>query len=664
MNISPQTPKKACLPNRNNLICFGIACLTIIHPLCLSAQSSSRDRLDSLILVADTIRDDSLKINAMYAVANTYFLSYLDSSMRWHAYLREGIRLSQQQNDPLNELRGWNDMGTFTREEGLLDSASQCYLRAISLAETNDWQEAYHQMTDNLSVVYGYQGRFDEALALKQNSLDYFLSTNDSLSITITLANIGLLYFDRSNFAEGLSHTLRSMRYAYPSDTLIMGVLWENAGTAYKNLDRFDSATIAYNHASRLLEGQDARGHFRVSFNQGLMLIQQDSFERALSIFEKIDGYSDRFDFADYYYYQLEMAYCYLEIGKYDEARNAFEFARDKIAQSEEPNHRLRYREVAYEFARQQGDYQEALKQYQGLHNIRDSLYSLEKETAFADIEEKYQAEQKERVIQEQQLELFQSQNRQRLLFLSMVSILLVSGISILFINRTRRTEKALQEAEINSLKQENKLISLQSMLQGQEEERKRIARDLHDNIGAMMTTLKIKVLSIQRQIEDLEQLNIARELDTMIGNAASEIRRISHQMTPVALELAGLTGAVSDLLSNVRGQGLAVTSDLMALDLVKDQEMQIILFRVLQELSNNILKHSQASEVQLKTWMQNQRLIIDLQDNGIGLNIATWRQGSKSLGLRSIQSRIDYLDGEMTLQEGNGTRFRIIIPL
>lgn len=648
----------------NRLIRYGILFLSFLGMRSLSAQDISRHRLDSLIQVADTIQDDSLRIRAMYAVANSYFLTYIDSSGRCYEYLNKGIQLSQEQDDPLNELRGWNDLGTFTREDGLLDSSNRFYGEAIRIAEENDFEEAYYQMKDNLSVNYGALGKFDEALALKQEALDYFKSTNDSLSITITLANIGKLYADRSNFTKALPYFLQSMSYSYPTDTLIMGVLWGNVGASYKNLELFDSARMAFDHARNLSRFNDPRSYLRNSFNTGLMFAEMDSFSQALEIFEEINENADRYDFSDYYYYQVNMAHCYTEIGEYEKARTAFNIAKDQIQDSELPNHRLRYRETAYDLAMYDKDYQEALKQFQAMSSIRDTLYSLEKETAFAEIEEKYEAEKKERIIQEQRFELVESQNRQNLLSIGIASILLISGISIFFINRARKTEKALQVAEINSLKQENKLISLQAMLQGQEEERKRIARDLHDNIGAMMTTLKMKVMSIQRQIEDLEQLNIAKELDSMIGNAATEIRRISHQMTPVALELAGLKGAVSDLVTNISSQGIRVTSDLEALDLIQDQETQIVLFRVLQELGNNVMKHSQATTFQLKTRLSQNRIVIDMQDNGVGIDPAVWEEGSSSLGLRSIKSRIAYLDGDMTLKEGEGTHFRISIPV
>jgi len=206
-------------------------------------------------------------------------------------------------------------------------------------------------------------------------------------------------------------------------------------------------------------------------------------------------------------------------------------------------------------------------------------------------------------------------------------------------------------------------LIAMRSILSGQEEERKRIAQDLHDNIGTLMTTIKMKYIAIQRQVKGTSDNDDAAIVDDMLDQAASEIRRISYNMTPVAMDLTGLQGAVEDLESQLNLANIKSVFSIKDLDQIQDREKQVIVFRILQELVSNACRHSRASEAKVSTSILNDVLYLSVSDNGQGMSLSEWERG-EGMGVRNIQSRVQYLDGTVSMSSANGTHFEIEIPV
>ena len=133
--------------------------------------------------------------------------------------------------------------------------------------------------------------------------------------------------------------------------------------------------------------------------------------------------------------------------------------------------------------------------------------------------------------------------------------------------------------------------------------------------------------------------------------------------MTPIAFDMTGIDGAVNDLLLALENKGIEVINDLTGLNVFEDKQKAILLYRVFQEITQNILKHSGATKVVLESYVNEGELFISIKDDGVGIPIQIWNE-STNLGLKSIKSRIHYLEGEIILKESNGTHLIIKIPL
>jgi len=207
---------------------------------------------------------------------------------------------------------------------------------------------------------------------------------------------------------------------------------------------------------------------------------------------------------------------------------------------------------------------------------------------------------------------------------------------------------------------QKKKLENLRAMIIGEENERKRVAKDLHDGIGVLLTSVKLRLTNFEDKVEDKSGFQNSL---LQIDNACTEVRRISHNMVPASLTKLGLAESMLDLFDTVQAStDIKIQEKLEYSEGDFDESSEVLIYRILQELVNNTLKYSKANTIQVEMKKLRGEYQIDYKDNGIGFDKATTKKG---LGLKSIASRVDILRGKLSIDSagGAGVNFRITIP-
>ncbi|RBQ05387.1 tetratricopeptide repeat-containing sensor histidine kinase [Pedobacter miscanthi] len=216
---------------------------------------------------------------------------------------------------------------------------------------------------------------------------------------------------------------------------------------------------------------------------------------------------------------------------------------------------------------------------------------------------------------------------------------------------------------KVADMQQKQQLEISRAMLNAEEKERNRVAQDLHDGLGGMLSGLKINLSNwakhTEMQLHDLELQRIVNQLDSSV----TELRHIARNMMPQTLLKFGLEVALKDLAESAMGNNLHI--DFQALNISKNiaLEEQIIIYRIVQEILTNTLKHARASEVVLQCSENEKHFYITIEDNGIGFDTSTYKKG---MGIENIKNRVAYLKGNLEIdsQPGNGTNINIEIPI
>ncbi len=315
-----------------------------------------------------------------------------------------------------------------------------------------------------------------------------------------------------------------------------------------------------------------------------------------------------------------------------------------------------------------QNDFKRAFDYAMLYKRYADSATNQETQKAAIGLESRYQHQKRQREIDaltaKNVVQELTSQKQMRLLTGGAVIFVALIVILLLFYRNSKQrqlvaeAEQKLQQEKIKFLERQQQVVSLQSMINGQETERTRIARDLHDGLGGLFSTVKMYLSTLEHNNPQLAHDELFQKGYNIINTASVEVRRIAHNMMPEVLMKLGLVNALKDLCDSISaGRLLKVTLEVHGMNARLNATTEIMLFRIVQELLNNIIKHAQATEVIIQCVRDQSRLSLIVEDNGKGFNTEAADTGIHS-GIEAVKNRVDYLKGTMTIdsQKNLGT--------
>jgi signal transduction histidine kinase len=199
------------------------------------------------------------------------------------------------------------------------------------------------------------------------------------------------------------------------------------------------------------------------------------------------------------------------------------------------------------------------------------------------------------------------------------------------------------------------------------EEERKRIARELHDGIAQSLAALRIR-LRVARAVQDDDQrAALLEQVSSEMGEAMEELRRIARGLRPPALDMLGLGPAIESHARNIAdATGMAIDLRLEDIGHRLPQEAELALYRVVQEALSNVARHSGADTFCLQLGSTGNHVFADVEDNGRGFDVARAMSSNGGLGLFGMQERASYVGGSVVIdsEPGAGTRVHVLVPI
>ena len=229
--------------------------------------------------------------------------------------------------------------------------------------------------------------------------------------------------------------------------------------------------------------------------------------------------------------------------------------------------------------------------------------------------------------------------------------LMMLAIISFVIVFQRKMARKAKDFLEIEKLMQKQELRSVYKMIEGQEQERKRIAEELHDNIGSLMATLRIYSDLVISKTEPLEIKRLNYKINQISTNLADEVRRLSHELDLRTLSGFGLQVGVEHLCEAISLTGKMKVKYIIDIQRQLPEPKMIDLYRIIQEMFTNTLKHANASNVRLEITQIDEELTVIFEDDGQGFDTATVREG---MGMQNIRSRVNRMDGKLTLDSNS----------
>ncbi len=323
------------------------------------------------------------------------------------------------------------------------------------------------------------------------------------------------------------------------------------------------------------------------------------------------------------------------------------------------------------------GDYKKAYLFARRYESLKDSIMDHDRLIEESKIAIQYRTEENKREIQNLERKSLEAEEKTKsqkrtvtLLTIGLGLLSLAIYYIISFYTQRIKASKIINQQKdqisnqkIRELEDNLKISSMQSMIEGQEVERERIAKDLHDSLGGLLSTIKLQFDNVQSKVKSLSKVKEYQNANKLIDAAVEEVRTISRNLQPGAMKDLGLIASLKDLFNRVDGKHYPeVTFQYFNFPEKIDNMKALSIYRIIQELLNNAIKHSKAKEILVQLSKQDEELVILFEDDGVGFNPEKLeRQG---MGLENIQSRVNYLKGNVHIdsQIGKGTTFLIHI--
>lgn len=299
---------------------------------------------------------------------------------------------------------------------------------------------------------------------------------------------------------------------------------------------------------------------------------------------------------------------------------------------------------------------------------LHDSLMKKDKLDMMNRLQIQYRMAEKDKELAKKQLIIAESESRvrKRNFWITGISMVTIFLLVVFFLwRRTAKHKQHLQQEEINNLQQKMEIASLHATIEGAEQERKRIARELHDGIGGLLAAAKLNFETVKTTYHLYNRSDFTDGL-SLLSEASAELRKTAHNMMPEILLHEGLVEAVAHFCASVSGNH-PTHIHFQSFGAVQkfSPAFELAVYRIVQEVVHNILKHAKATEALVQMSFSEQIFDLSIEDNGIGIpeNVRTKAGG---MGLRSIADRVQSINGRISITNlsGKGTGIYLEVPL
>lgn len=589
---------------------------------------------------------------------------------------QEVIDLGNSISDTLRLAKGYWLMGTIERETGNITESIEYFRKSLNTykkyQDTTRMLSVYH----SIGNVYVSISAYDSAAYYYDLTMRLCEATGNEKGLATVLNQLGKVHFylPRPDYVLAAEYLHRSLSINRKYNrTHSMALNYSNLGSLFNNQDMLDSALHYYDLGVKLYrEVNDYAGIANFYNNVAEVYEKQSRYSLALdNYYRALKYYREQDRYEGINISLLNIADIHSHLGNYQLAHIYYD---SSLAMASEVNDGRLHLNTLFNKSDayfDEGRFDRAYEYLERHYWLSDSIFNIEKAEMMADLRMKYEKEKDkaeilrlEKIGLQNEVDLKRKTSQRNIFLFTGLGIILFIIFLFLYFRQRAAKDKIIAQQRIRQLEEEKKVLAAKALVEGQDEERKRLASELHDGLGVILSTVKLQFSSIRDKSP--ESVPLVEKAAELIEQATGDVRKISHDMMPGLLTRMGLYEALIDLFDKVNDTEEIKVETNIPDDLERlDENKEIMLYRIIQELVNNTLKHAEAKNVEFSVARANGNLEVLYKDDGKGFDVKE-KLESKTIGLKSIQSRINFMNGgvEIYSRPGEGTKYKFTIPI
>ncbi len=607
-------------------------------------QNSYLDSLESIL------KQDKISAKERLNVYDELSWGYLDSDFRKSSQMaRDGINLARKGGNLIMEATLMRNLGVAYYMNNRLDSAETILIGALDIARETTDQSIIAGVYVALGNLYNVESKYDKAIENYNMALPIYEKIGRKDRVATIKSNIGALYNSRGNYRQAEKYLLEARNAAIDNDDLaLQSKVAQNLSNMYFALSQSENCYKYANEAVQLtrqigddynevlaLTSLSGACHMHLKDNSSAMRYAQEALIKAKKI-----------DMPNLISASLRnITYAYYRMGDYSQAKNsALECI--AITDSTDLSQLIAMNSSLLKIYINTGEKKMAEETFDKIYNLMTKQSDEDISYALGEMEIKYETEKKEAHIE--------SLSKDKL-FYTILSIVCIVAIlllitAIILLNRYQRQKRIVMEERLNIAEREKRLLAAQSLLDGENMERGRLSRELHDGLGGMLTMIKLNLNQMKSKA--------TTDFDKVLGfvdNSIIEMRKMAHNIMPESIHNFGLVPTLTEFCNNLP----SVTIHVYGSPLRYSENIEINFYRIASELVNNALKHAKALNIDVQLITAPDKISLSVRDNGVGFSIE-----DNPNALQTIQSRVEVLGANIDILSSPGTGTEVTVEL
>jgi len=600
-------------------------------------------------------------------------------------YYLSSLIIEEEINNLYGIVRAKIQLAKVYQSEGLYNKALRRANESIIACEELDNNRLKAVIYNTIASIYSDMNILGKSIEASKKGLKIREKIGDNKQTAKSYLDIGITYNLLKDYNKSLKYLNKSLELnKESSDFSELSKVYNSLGVNYFKRKKIDSAIIYYKKSFNLKKKYDLSNQELLINNIGI------AYEYKQKLNLSIDYYIESINLSNSSKNELQLLDSYYNLGRVYRKQKKYKLALSYLEESLSISKKFKKDIVRLEILITIAETYEKLREFEKASTfnekhivLRDSVDNIFKEAQLIDV--RYENEIKKNVLlkkdkeiaQERILRIVEQNEKNNTLLTSLIIGIILLSVLFFLSFKMYKTKKAKELSDKNrklevqknlELIKKQELKSIKAMISGQEKERKRIAQDLHDRLGSMLSMVKLHYNSVEGSIDKLKEENRIHysKANLLLDEACVAVREISHEMISGVLTNFGLIAALEDLQKTLEGTSTLQIEFLnYGFDNRLDNSLEMELYSVVQEIIHNVIKHADAKEVSMQLFKNKESINLIVIDDGIGFD-PTIISKSKGIGIKGIESRIDALNGQFSIDsgKGNGTTITIDIPI